>query len=44
MGQKLQDATATSFTTLGHGLARDKFNQFYYGQKVDGFPSPMRWF
>lgn len=32
----MDDATASSFTLLGRGYAKDSFRVFYKGKKIDG--------
>lgn len=35
-GQIVEDATASSFSVIGEGYAKDNFRVFYKGQKIDG--------
>lgn len=34
-GRKLEDASAHSFSDLGHGYAKDAFNVYYKGKEID---------
>ena len=35
MGNKIEDATAQSFTVLKDGYAKDAFSAYYFGRKIE---------